>query len=700
MALEITELLIAKLDSIHDKETRGTRFVETLERFKRRLKGAEDYEANSRFALEWKKLLPGIYSLEDYIEKFQFHTIRVNREALLNQTQSLEGQLNKFDDALDNSLGTKQIKEVNEKQATSSSCNEKRDETSNLDDNQSTYSVLDSYQQRLSVHQKWCLLYLGLFPENYEIYVRRLILLWIAEGLVTPFEEALRYIEWFHGFGMISLSISAFELSNVPKKCIVRNAVSNKTLLQTAQEVGFFHFHRSSDAGAGASQNQDLTIRRLAESDEMYIHSTEPRGDCLRHLRSYISFYQKKGKGDAPTSRVNHLLKKIIEMRGGTATMLVILDLGVVYKPVLDRETLRNLPYLKYLGLRRTFLDFTPDSVGDDLPHLQTFDIKHTCIINLPSSIWRAKKLQHLYMSEICVDSSHENASDVVLQKCMSMIKRPSATASESSHNLETLWGLMIKGNNYNIPKKKWFDRMVGLRRLKLTCREASIEVIARWIYKLKNLQSLKLRSTNNSNEPGRLRGLVMTGLINELQQLYLVEQLPKPLIKDGELPQNLEILTLSASRLKDDPMDILGKLPKLKVLRLYANSFTGQEMIFRSYGFPQLQELKSWTVEDNAMQVLKKIEIRCYKRLKEVRGLGNSSSWIDMTLTNMADEFAKDVKQKLLHHHVMIHEKSLEFDSHWVGNFKFESFQVWIWSDTDGLALLVKSDLGFSGSS
>ena len=49
--------------------------------------------------------------------------------------------------------------------------------------------ILYEINGRLPLHMKRCLFYFGLFPQNFEIPARRLIALWIAEGLVYPKEE-------------------------------------------------------------------------------------------------------------------------------------------------------------------------------------------------------------------------------------------------------------------------------------------------------------------------------------------------------------------------------------------------------------------------------------------------------------------------------------------------------------------------------
>ncbi|KAL5748965.1 hypothetical protein ACOSP7_026001 [Xanthoceras sorbifolium] len=46
--------------------------------------------------------------------------------------------------------------------------------------------ILNLSYQELPYYLKSCFLYVGLFPEDYEISARRLILLWVAERFVQP----------------------------------------------------------------------------------------------------------------------------------------------------------------------------------------------------------------------------------------------------------------------------------------------------------------------------------------------------------------------------------------------------------------------------------------------------------------------------------------------------------------------------------
>ncbi|XVF42069.1 hypothetical protein PTKIN_Ptkin01aG0330400 [Pterospermum kingtungense] len=483
--------------------------------------------------------------------------------------------------------------------------------------------------QDLSPALKCCLLYLGLFPKSYEIPLRRLYQLWLAEGFVIPTDKVEapleklveEYFEELQSRSMIE--VTKLKIDGSPKACRVPNTIYD-TLFVDTEKVGFFHISRS----PGTRGSPWFIIRRLSEMSDTSLQS-EQMENRVKLVRSYISFYGKRG--DAPTNGVKELLSKVVGKGSG---MLTVLDLEGVYKPVLS-DILGKLPFLKYLGLRRTLLDDVPQSVGD-LSHLETLDIKHTFITKLPGTIWKAKKLQNLYTSDIDVD--------------MSTLK-PSACAS--LNNLKILWGLSIKKGS---PPRKWMTSLVGLRKLKLTCDEASYEVIVSWIAQLDKLQSLHLRLIDKFNQPLDLRvEELREWKKTSLSQLYLLGKLPKQIATD-DLPKNLEILTLSMTHLSEDPMDALGQLKQLKVLRLYAQSFLGPNMTCTPGGFPQLRVLKlwmlyklnNWTVQQGAMPMLRELEIRCCKNLKMPDGLVNLSALKELTLTNMKDDFVADAERNM----------------------------------------------------
>ena len=123
-----------------------------------------------------------------------------------------------------------------------------------------------------------------------------------------------------------------------------------------------------------------------------------------------------------------------------------------------------------------------------------------------------------------------------------------------------------------------------------------------------------------------------------------------------GNLPLNLKILTLSMSKLNEDPMPVLGKLRQLNILRLFSGSYLKKKMTCQSGHFPELSILKlwslegleQWTVEEHAMRKLLELEIRRCEKLKSLDGLERLLSLKELVLTNMPQEFVANVRQGL----------------------------------------------------
>ncbi|GKV20242.1 hypothetical protein SLEP1_g30398 [Rubroshorea leprosula] len=498
--------------------------------------------------------------------------------------------------------------------------------------------------QDLDSHLKFCLNYLGLFPKSYKVPFRRLFQLLQAEGLLkqeTKEEQVKKYIEDLKKRNMIEVEKQKL---NGSSKTICMQSTIYDALIPRAKRVGLFyigikHYQRTSKQ----------PIRRFAEHQE--INDEKLLEHCSYKLRSYISF--KTGGGDPPPFGVAKLLPDNVKRGFG---LLVILDLEGVYKPLLSKH-LDKFPNLKYLGLRWTFLDSIPDSVGD-LPSLETFDVKHTNISTLPGEFWKAKYLKHLYMNNICVDTSTLKASQT----------------NGSLANLQILSGLVIRNKN----SVDYLKEVNGLRKLGVTCYGESIGEMVGWISMLTQLQSLKLRSIDSS------LNLENLGDHGEPSQLYLFGKLPKE-FDFGKFTPNLEILTLAMSELSDDPMEKLGQLKSLKILRLYARSYTGRILTCHSDTFLELQvlnlwkleKLEEWKVEKGAMPALEEVEIRCCKNLSKTDGLKELTTLKELLVTSMEQNFVKEL-ESLGSNVLIVKENDWKFSS-WHSIYKWKSSS---WSD------------------
>lgn len=134
-------------------------------------------------------------------------------------------------------------------------------------------------------------------------------------------------------------------------------------------------------------------------------------------------------------------------------------------------------------------------------------------------------------------------------------------------------------------------NKLTAISKLGLAFNSTSVEAIAEWISYLTNLQSLRLRSNDEFRRPEALMLGTMTAH-QKLSDLYLLGQLPRA-IQEHELPPNLKILTLSASRLEQDHMLVLGQLHHLNILWILGNSFTGERITCLPNRFLELRVLK-----------------------------------------------------------------------------------------------------------
>ncbi|XP_008228364.1 PREDICTED: probable disease resistance protein RF9 [Prunus mume] len=475
-----------------------------------------------------------------------------------------------------------------------------------------TYPTIESIQGSLpksDPHMFRCLSYLKLFPMGIEIPARRLIALWIAEGLVkvekkteSPESEdvANEYLTELINRDMIQ--VVERKLNGTIKTCC---------LPYSLQKLEFYK-----------NQKRIVNFRRNDPSPTSG-KSSNFRND-YRDLLSILTFDTREG--NTPGEEAGNFLRKGIA--GGCFRKLQVLDLERLFRPELP-NMLGPLSKLRYLGLRWTCLGSIPSSIGE-LVNLQTLDVKHTSVRNLPGSIWKLQELRNLYLN----------------QNCRSRLEHHQG--GNSLKNLRTLWGLFVDKDS---PLKDGLDKVTNLRKLGLAFQleQEEQKALANWIKKLKYLKSLRIRSIGEKGKPCDLMCMPLSGL-NHLSSLNLFGKLTSSII--AEFPKNLTDLTLSASSLIDDPMPKLEKLSNLKLLCFYSNSYRGKGMRCAAEGFPQLLvlrlwnlvELEVWDVEEKAMQNLRELEIRSCKNLKIPTGLGHLKTLLELKVTDMPRDFAVDI--------------------------------------------------------
>ena len=484
----------------------------------------------------------------------------------------------------------------------------------NHDQQQLWSNTLYKIHNELSLYMRRCLFYFTLFPQDFDIPARRLIALWVAEGLVkpegdneTPEDVAERCLNLLIAQGMVQLTKKKLN-GNV--KMVRLPDVLRQYWLSKSKQATFLGVHTNTRSELSLGTNK---VRRLIDHlDKEDISFYHIHGDCNSTSTSLTPYYEgvlsflsfDTRKESKPGEEAGNFLRRCIS--SDCFLWLLVLDLENVFRPKLP-EAIGKLTQLRYLGLRSTFLETVPSSISK-LHNLQTLDVKHTSIKTLPNSIWKLQQLRQLYLTE-------SSRSKLMLQH--------DATFPST---LQTLCGLYIDEETLI---RDGLDRLLRIRKLGLTmsCKQGVMSLqplaLVYWVLKLNQLRSLRLKSIDENNQPWELELKPLVSLVN-LSYIYLLGRLRNPSIM-SQFPYSLTDLTLSGSGLVEDPMRSLEKLPNLRSLKLLAKSYLGKKMVCLLGGFPQLrvlklwklEQLEEWNVEKGSLQALRFLEIRFCTSLK-----------------------------------------------------------------------------------
>nr|XP_023921131.1 disease resistance protein RPP13-like [Quercus suber]POF25080.1 putative disease resistance rpp8-like protein 2 [Quercus suber] len=501
--------------------------------------------------------------------------------------------------------------------------------------------------RELPLELKGCLYYFLLFPEDYEIPTRRLITLWVAEGFLrpgrgdkSPEHFAERYLMELIDRNLVQ--VTEKKPNGKVRTCCLPGAL--RKLLSKAMENKISKgLEKTASKSSSSIQWNRWIVDHHNYTDASNTSYNHIHGDNIdtatlqasyEKSLSFMSFDYREGS--QPGEEIGNFLDRCISYR--CFLLLRVLDLERVFRPQLPK-VLRKLTLLRYLGLRWTYLESLPSSISN-LLKLQTLDVKHTYISTLPPSIWKMQHLRHLYLSE-----SYRSRFE----------PRPSGA---SLTDLQTLWGAFVDEKS---PVNDGLDTLINLRKLGVACRcmsnqkdvmSSKLQAVANWIQKLEHLQSLRLKSHDENNQPCDLHIKTLFGHTN-LSSVYFLGRLETPSIV-SEFPENLIELTLSASALTEDPLQKLGKLPKLRILQLFSKSYVGKNMCCPQNSFPQLrvlklwklEELEDWIVKEGALSRLRDLEIRsCASLHKLPDGLQHVKTLQELKISNMPMEFTERTK-------------------------------------------------------
>ncbi|XWS55042.1 hypothetical protein CRYUN_Cryun10bG0141000 [Craigia yunnanensis] len=504
----------------------------------------------------------------------------------------------------------------------------------------------------LPAYLKPCFLYLSLFPEDYEIPADKLIQLWVAEDIVPLAESegngeefvedvAERYLNELVERYMVL--VAKRDASLKIKTCRMHDLIRDLCLLKAKQEnfsyIVVCHKLEQTD-NVSISSSAIGKVRRLAMHDSVMIINSI-KNPLLRSLlffeelvtielletsgflKSNMIWFEKQENDTDMLTLVESIFRII-------STVFIASYLVVRKTRGLMRHICNNFKRLRVLDFEGTellvackilsdigslfhlrFLSLGQASSGSRLPSsirklrcLQTLDLRgHP--FHVPNVLWKMERLRHLYLPE--------------------QFSTKTKLKLDNLRNLQTLVNFSTK--NCYLGDVVYMKK---LRKLEIS----TPFIVEKFMEDLnlnppiiasKHLRSLCIRNFRNTNDevdPRHLTYLLSSCVfICELDLSVTIRKLPEP----QYISSNIAYICLSLSKLDEDPMPTLEKLPKLSVLELKEGAFEGKLLVCSAQGFPRLDSLSIMSqlnfeelrVSEGAMTNLRHLMIADCRKLR-----------------------------------------------------------------------------------
>ncbi|CDP21728.1 unnamed protein product [Coffea canephora] len=447
--------------------------------------------------------------------------------------------------------------------------------------------ILELSYKHLPGYLKPCFLYLGVFLEDKDIPVSKLIRFWLAEGFIHDSElKSLEVIA--EGYLMELISRSLVEVSKrrsngMVKSCRLHDLLRDFCQLKARAEnffrpltrfdepyisfprsdFGFeFDFGHHSDPVTYEAYRLCIFLKRV------HFVVSRPFGLGTRSLIFFPSAdSEPRSPYDISFICHNFKLLRVLDFE--------CINLGITFPA--DISLLVHLRYLAVAGYMQTI----PQSIAN-LQKLETFVVKVLRgLVVLPDTIWHMTRLRHLHVNMHVAFKLDD----------------------------EGLEGCSQLGN------------LVSFSRLSLSCGEDTESITTR----LPNLQKLRCiffhpkGYSKNSYQFPRLDCL--THLVS-LNVFYYGSAITREFI----LPSNLRKLTLSNFHLPWSHISTIGRLLNLEVLKLLLDAFEGliwdmEEDQFKELKFLKLDNLNvsQWNATCDHLPKLEWLVLQNCKDLEEI---------------------------------------------------------------------------------
>ncbi|KAH6763420.1 hypothetical protein C2S52_020853 [Perilla frutescens var. hirtella] len=444
--------------------------------------------------------------------------------------------------------------------------------------------IISMSYEKLPYHLKECFLYLGMFPEDFEIPAWKLIRMWIAEGLIQPKdgismeESAELYLDDFINRNLVR--VEKFKADGKVKTCRIHDMLRDFCRTEGGKDRENFlqEIKQSSDGGL-----QPLVIEGGEKHRRLCIHSNvldflrkNPKGT---YVRSFVTFSEDI---EIPTENISAISAGFKLLRVLEAKPLKFCKIP---------SDFYHLVHLRYLTLS---LKLDSNSKAATLPkaftklwNIQTLIVDTTSrTLDIKADIMSLTQLRHL----------KTNASTTLAKP---------AKESKEGEKLQTLGTISPE-----------------------SCTEAIFD-------RARNLKKLGIRGKIASFLDGKIGSFDSLRKLSTLEKLKLLNDVFPKAASEGKLdclppaykfPGNLRSLTLFHTFLDWSHMSVLVSLEKLQVLKLKDNAFMGSRWEVRDRGLDSLEvlhigrtDLSIWVASAHHFPSLKRLELHNCEKLKDV---------------------------------------------------------------------------------
>ncbi|KAK8662496.1 hypothetical protein V6N13_092069 [Hibiscus sabdariffa] len=474
---------------------------------------------------------------------------------------------------------------------------------------------------------KPCFLYLGHYPEDWEISKKDLIRLWIAEGFISSSLESRdmlmedvgeHFLEELVNRSLVQVGRRDYTGTRV-KTCRIHDLLRD-LCIEKAREENFFEIVVLSSTESCVTL-VELMLRRITiHPSERYVWV---KGEHKR-LRSLLFNSEATIQLDISKCKNFKFLRVLSLGRMSARKLHVSSEIG-------------NLYLLRYLKLYAPSI-ILPCTIGR-LKSLHTLHLVSYGAIIVPNVVSKLERLRHIVWRNQRGIEFGVRFHPMFFPKNLETLKHIAVHEKFIENNAVAGW--------------------INLQSLGLVFRRAQdVKPILLSLRELQRLASLSMVFDDDSIPSYRdLEPLSQCEGFSKLRLQGEIKEDPKGshhVLK--VLPPDIVKLTLSHCRMKQDPMGVLKRLPYLRVLILEYNAYEGSKMICSANGFPQLHslqmdglaELEEWEIEEGAMPQLQSLCLWKISKLKMIpEGLRYITTLQQLKLEYMGTSLKQRIENK-----------------------------------------------------